>query len=154
VSTCIEEGVIIRLVAGELPAEQRESAMGHVAGCPSCRKRYEEMKATWGALGVWQLAVPERDLSAAVLAAAGRRRRVPMPWMRMAAAVALAAGLGSALGFLVPWRSQQSNVGQVVSGQEVADRIGLDALGGESLGLADLFAVEADEGFNSGEGRS
>lgn len=154
-STCIEDNILIRLVAGELSIEQREQAMGHLAGCASCRQRVEETQATWDTLGQWQVAVPEKDLSAAVITAAARARRdAPLSWLRIAAAIALAAGLGSAVGFLVPARSRQTVSVQTVSGQELAEQIGLDELGRDSSGLADLFSVEPGSDSKTEEGQS
>ncbi len=151
-SACLEDMLLIRLVAGELPPETRSEVAAHLAACAACRERYDQLAATWGVLGAWSIHAPQRDLSAAVLKAATRRS--PLPWLRIAASVALAAGLGAGVASITPPRYGQVPPPQPVSSQDLVERIGLESLGGESSGLEDLFAGEFEGRPEGEEGRS
>ena len=149
-NACIEYSTLIRLVAGELASARREQALEHLAGCADCRQRHEELQATWRTLGHWQPTAPGKDLWTAIAAQAGRRPAA-MPWARLAAAVVLAAGLGSAAAFLAPPRVTPPSHAANVSDLQFTDALGLDALGEPPSSLANLFAEPDD---SEGEARS
>lgn len=151
-SACLEDTLLIRLVAGELPPETRSEVAAHLAACTACRERYDRLAATWEVLGVWSVHAPQRDLSAAILRAATRRNL--LPWLRIAASVALAAGLGAGVASIAPPRYAQVPPPQPISDQELVGRTGLEFLGGESSGLEDLFAGESEDRAGGEEGRS
>jgi anti-sigma factor RsiW len=90
---------LIELAAGRLPAEHQADLAAHLAACPECARRRDEILATWDALGDWQVE-PGRDLAPDVLAAArapGWRKRA-RPVLRIAASVLIAIGVGHAAG--------------------------------------------------------
>ena len=106
--TCPRNGTVLRLLSGELPPDAAGEFQAHVAVCPICMSAYEELQATWGALGDWRLDVSGIDLTDRVLADAETAARSPVRatrWtapLRAAASVILAVGLGIGAGRLVP----------------------------------------------------
>jgi len=95
---------LIELAAGRLPPERRQAVEDHLAACEACRKRLAAVAGTWDALGAWAVTPPEVDLAEAVQdaarrhasgeAGAGSWHRVAL---RLAAAVAIGAGVGHAV---------------------------------------------------------
>ena len=62
------------LLAGKLAANSRESLEAHIASCPECAKRREDLRATWGLLGEWEVEDPGVDLLAGIRAAVEKNR--------------------------------------------------------------------------------
>ena len=90
---------LIELVAGRLTADRQAAVAAHLAACPECARRRDAIRATWDALGDWQVA-PGRDLAPAILAAARAPawRERAKPFLRVAASVLIAIGVGHAAG--------------------------------------------------------
>ncbi len=66
----------------------------HKLACPSCRGAYERRRRALGLLKEWRVASPQGELAAKTLARVQRLRqqpsaRLPLPWLRMAAAIAI-----------------------------------------------------------------
>jgi anti-sigma factor RsiW len=140
---CPSESDLIRLLAGELPDARQRALAEHVRQCPSCAARHAELAGVHELLGAWDVVAPLRDLHAEVMRRAVQVR--PAPWWergqwtqaraRVAAAVALAVGAGVAAGVLAPV-PQRAPEARAVAEHEVIESLGLDALGGEALGVA------------------
>jgi len=138
-TSCPDESRLIRLMAGELAEGDAVEIHTHLQLCEGCHKRFRELKATWELLGEWQPPAPQEDLAGRVLAAASRG--TPMTrkrWVQLAATVALAVGAGMAAGRLNPARTSVPRQ-MSVSEDELIDRLGLDVLSGNTVGLASLL---------------
>lgn len=153
---CPDESLLIRWVAGELPAPQRDALDRHAAQCDACRSRRTELQHVWDAAGELEFLPPPRDLTDAVLAAArqsiGRTRTPASVYaLRLAAAVALAAGLGTVAGRLLPPAAHESPATAVVSEDELLDRTGLHLLAGDNVIIAHVLEVDSADGPNQEE---
>jgi anti-sigma factor RsiW len=138
---CPDEAKLLRLLAGEVPDAEREKVLTHLAGCEACREHYRSLQATWDQLGQWEASIPSHDLTRAILAAASRES-VRSRWYarsEIAAAVLVAAGIGWAAGRLPthPSRPMPS-----VSTEEMAQQVGLDALGGDLAAFDNVFSMD------------
>ncbi len=161
--SCQRESVIVRLVGGELAeAEEREVRL-HLAACTTCAEAFEGLRGTWDELGAWNVDPTEIDLTDRVLA------RVTEPEdptrhqqffstyrgasLRVAASIALAAGLGIATGAMVP-RDPGLKAAQFASAPspvELVEALGLAELSTPSAtGLPLGFETEAPEGAEVG----
>jgi predicted anti-sigma-YlaC factor YlaD len=118
------------------PAEVR----AHLDVCPECRAVYERLAATWNLLGAWEVQALDRDLSADVVRLA-RRRSVYRRTGAMAASVLLTASLG-VVAALITGPTPRTAAAAPLDDREVAGLVGLDALGGEHLGLLVLLTPQ------------
>lgn len=126
---CPDDPILIRWMAGELPAAAAADLEAHVGTCDSCRDRYRQLRATWDLLGQLHVKPPVRDLTEQIMSAAERAKKPR--WLligRLAAAIALAAGLGVAAGLLTPVRHAPDTPAVAVSPEELLARTGLDVL--------------------------
>ncbi|MCY2953525.1 MAG: zf-HC2 domain-containing protein [Planctomycetota bacterium] len=142
---CPNETKILRLLTGELPDAERDLVLAHLAECNACRNLHRSLQATWDQLGQWEPTLPSRDLTGAILAAASRES-IHRRWYArsgIAAAILVAAGIGWTLGRQPFHPSRPMPSGTVVSTEEMAQKVGLDALGGD-LGAFDfVFSMDA-----------
>ncbi|MBN1511141.1 MAG: zf-HC2 domain-containing protein [Phycisphaerae bacterium] len=99
---------LVRYVSGEAGADDAARVEVHLVGCPTCAETVAALRETWAALDAWQLDASGVDLTERVLMAveaeeaAPRRHRWRWPALtRLAASVAIAAGLGIGAGRLV-----------------------------------------------------
>ena len=123
---CPDDPILIRRIAGELPPSAAADLDAHVGTCESCRVRLAQMKSTWDMLGELQVKPPEQDLTARIMSAT-RHSKAPR-WVvigRLAAAIALAVGLGVTAGRLTPVRTPPTPLG-TISSEELLARTGLD----------------------------
>lgn len=100
----VEDMDLIALAAGRLAPQRRDAVADHLEACAECRERYEATAEVWQALGAWKVTPPSRDLAPAVEGAARREaapqaatpawRRRARAALRLAAVVALSAGVG------------------------------------------------------------
>jgi hypothetical protein len=89
-----------------VPDEDRRSIEAHLEACESCRALYDELAADRRLLGEWDVDAFGRDLWPAIEDRLDETRPVLVrsPWsraapiMRVAAAIAIAVGLGHAAG--------------------------------------------------------
>ena len=142
---CPNEAKLLRLIAGELPDAERDLVLAHLAQCNACRELHRSLQVTWEQLGQWEPTIPSRDLTGAILAAASRESIHSRWYARsgIAAAILVAAGIGWTMGRLPsqPSRPMQSSV--AITAEEMAQKVGLDALG-DDLGAFDfVFATDA-----------
>lgn len=149
--SCPRDHLIVRFVGGELTDAEERDFRQHLAICPTCAAALEELRDTWNDLGAWHVDPTGIDLADRVLAqAAGPEDPLPRPLLlavfragqlRVAASIALAAGLGIATGALVPMdRALQGS-------QSTATPTAVELV--ESLGLAEL-ATESATGLPFG----
>ena len=70
---CVNEAILLKLIAGDLSNTERDKVSGHLAQCDACQRLHRSRQAAWDDLGEWDAAsaLPSRDLTGAVLAAAG-----------------------------------------------------------------------------------
>ncbi len=137
---CLTEPQLIRLIGGEVTAQQRAECFEHLEACPVCRDAYARLQATWDALGTWQVTPPPKDLAASILATAGQERAHPV-WrgrLAVAAAIVVSASAGVIAALAIPQRSPAVARDQITIDQ-VAEAIGLDSVGAESAVFAPLF---------------
>lgn len=141
---CLDDPILIKLIANELSDAQRGDAQAHLAACPLCRARCDELRATWDVLGEWDVPEPAHSLAPAVLQAARGRNWTWTP-MRLAAAIALAAGTGALLALNVPRQPAPPVVSaRTVAPDQVVQALGLDALGSQPA-LGDVFAETQED---------
>jgi hypothetical protein len=144
---CPQTGLILRLVAGELPSSEEESLLAHLADCPLCQSTLTQLRETWQVLGEWEV-IPPQDRQDAMLASASAlqaekgtpllQRMRQLGALRIAASFALATGLGILAGRTVPIRGFHSGQTErvVPSDAEVAESLGISELGsGPATGL-------------------
>jgi anti-sigma factor RsiW len=136
---CPTETELIRLVGGELSAARADELRQHLAHCRRCAAALAAIQSTWDVLGQWQVEPPQGNLTAAVLRAASRPR--PMPWLRIAAAILMAAGAGLLAGRTAPLSAASP---QTVSDAQLVEQLGLDALADPAVSLTQLI-LETDE---------
>lgn len=144
--SCPRDHEILRLVSGELTPAAARGLEEHLAQCAACTAARDEIGSGWRALGDWQVNTSEQDLTGAVLRRIEVDPRQDSPpafllagsgLLRVAASIALAAGLGIATGALVPvWRSTSL-------AHEDREAVAL------SLGVAEL-GVEGSTGLTLG----
>lgn len=153
---CIEDTTLIRLLRGELPAEQCAQVQQHLEECPLCQQRLAALSEAWDALGRWAVQPPdaiqfaERMHRAVRQEAAKRGCGLRRFVLRAAAAVLLAAGAGVAAALLVA-KPQVSYLPPEDAPETLVDTLGLDVLSEESgASLAQLFADENDTRFPEG----
>jgi hypothetical protein len=147
---CLNDDDLIRLIGGELSAQERDRCLEHLASCALCRQHQHEIQGTWDVLGQWQPLPPTGDLSRRILIRA-RRGAIIRRYAGIAAVLVLSAGAGVIAGLAVPSRSAPA-VAQRPSSQEVVDAVGLDALAGSGPLLEELFV--APDGSSDEEARS
>jgi anti-sigma factor RsiW len=147
---CVDEAELIKLIAGELPDARRNAVEDHLARCGKCREVHRSLRATWDQLGVWEVAMPSRNLARAVLAIASRDavRRQWLARSGIAAAIVLAAGLGW-MGGRWSWHGSTAASAPPVSTEAMVHHVGLDALGS---GLDVFDGVFPDDTQASGPG--
>lgn len=169
--SCPKEELIVRLVSGELPDTEQGDLRQHLRSCPRCAGLYEGLRKTWDELGGWDFDPAGIDLSNRVLArvtdqeqeagrgtffrwrglsglgdAARTQARGSLSWLRMAASIALAAGLGMATGVLTPldWAARVPRSAAAPTAEEVMDSLGLSEFGsGSATGLDLAFETQA-----------
>lgn len=139
---CPDDTTLLRLLAGELPDAQRDFLQSHLAQCSVCRQRHASLQATWDQLGQWQVTLPSHDLTGAILAAAGRESLRYRWYARggIAAALLVAAGVGWTAG---RWPTHAAPTVQVVSTDELAEQVGLDALSGDLSAFDNVLSIHA-----------
>lgn len=149
---CPDKSILIRWISGELAPNLTEALVRHVTACEACGKRHTELRRVWDLVGELTFDVPTHDLTDAVLRTARLPERTepsatfawPFAW-RLAAAIALAAGLGITAGRLTPVRPAQTAAASI-SSDEMLARTGLDLLAtGDSI-LAHVMESDADSG--------
>ncbi len=143
--SCPQGHLIIRLVGGELTQAEAGALRHHLATCQSCAAAFEELTAAWDDLGAWNIGPAHIDLTDRVLAQAADQETTflePLPintfnatLFRVAASVALAAGLGISAAALLS--HQQGSPGSGASSTPTATELA------ESLGLAELATQSA-----------
>ena len=137
-SGCLEDTILIRWIAGELPSAAAARAREHVVACESCRIRMRDMQATWTLLGKLRVEPAARDRTADILAAAAVARTSTRVYAaRLAAAVAVAAGLGVTAGWLRT-APQPPTLTATASFEQVAASTGLDVLAPDGI-MAPVF---------------
>lgn len=142
---CVPDNQLIRLVAGELTAAEREQVMSHLHTCAKCRHAWEELRATWELLGQADGPLPEKDLAPRVLQAATRSRSRKIRWIavaRVAATIMLAAGIGIVAGVLAPPTAPYATGATAVSDEQMIEMLELDAMDAGTDLLTGIF--EAD----------
>lgn len=140
VSDCRSDADLLKLASGRFDPREELLAREHLKSCETCARRYEDLHDTWEVLGEWAVSPPSRDLALVVAAAARRQMRFPewRVWLRVAASVALAAGIGTAAGLLTPVRPART--AGPVSGDALLRTIGVDALVEPAPILSDVFS--------------
>ena len=157
---CPQNGVILRLLSGELEPGARRELQDHLEACSACRSAYEDLQASWDALGDWQVDVSAIDLTERVLTKAddaGRCQCQPVRlaayWtvpLRAAASIVLAAGLGVGAGYLVPAGKSAAIPGPSAALEDMSEALEWIGLASESAtGLP--FGLEPDEAPEGGE---
>lgn len=142
-TSCPEETRLIRMVASELAEAESLALQAHLNDCESCRAKARQLEATWNLLGYPPVALPDSDLTGRVMAAVSIPQSAKWTgrWGRLAATIALAAGLGAGAGWLTP-SGGRIQAEAAVSEDELIESLGLRNLSGESGGLAGLFDDE------------
>lgn len=151
---CVNEAMLLKLIAGDLPDAERDKVLAHLAQCDACQRLHRSLQAAWDDLGEWEAVsvLPSRDLTGDVLAAAGAES-VRSRWYasaRIAAAILVAAGAGWTAGRLSPHAHQGPQTVASASADEVALKVGLDALGGDSSIADSLFPVSTTDESDAG----
>lgn len=140
---CLHDSQLIRLVAGELSAEERAECLAHMETCAHCRQRLEAQQQAWEMLGQWGVDLPPGEFTVDVHRPLGRIEPVQTSsnrhhW-RMAAAVMLAVGAGVVAGLTVP-SAPTSIAAAEVPHDQVFEQLGLDELAQSSGPLEALLA--------------
>ena len=148
--------MIIRLVGGEMADAEERDVRQHLAACPICAQAFQELRGTWDDLGTWEVHSTDTDLTDRVLNQVREEENpirhpllmvvVKASQLRVAASIALAAGLGVATGALVPRDRalQGSQPPSIPAAAEVAEALGLTELATPSAtGLPLGFEPEA-----------
>jgi anti-sigma factor RsiW len=108
----IDDINLFEYVSGRLPDAEAEQLRQHMAGCPACQKRYQDVVDVWDSLGQWHVDSSGHQIADRIEALAAEdesgRRKSPArtnPFMRsftaalrVAAAVTIAIGAGHLLG--------------------------------------------------------
>ena len=157
--SCPRGHLIIRLLGGKMAGAEERDFRQHLATCASCATMFEELRGTWDELGAWEVDATGTDLTARVLArATDQENPVRHPLLiaafkagqlRVAASIALAAGLGIATGALLPRdrASQGPQSSVATTAVELAEALGLAELATQSAtGLPLGFEPEAPTG--------
>ena len=132
---CPSESLVIRYVAGELSEPEASLVTDHASACDACRQLLARHQALWDTLADGMTAVPERDLTRAILTAASRPALSGSPW-RIAAAVLVAVGAGIAAGAVVPVPSLTAvSITTDADADAAAFALGLDAIVVDQTGL-------------------
>ena len=106
-ATHLSEIELIELAGGKLSQATEAKAMAHLQACEPCAQRYGQTKETWQLLGQWDVAAPSLE----PIAISTPKRDAPVSggffqWrhvadaLRIAAVLALAAGVGVTAGWL------------------------------------------------------
>jgi len=137
---------LLEYLAGRLPPDRRAAVEARAAGSESVRRRLDELRGTWDALGRWEVDASDRDLLPGVLARVERERtlvvRLPSRWRAVARVaamwlVAVAVGVGAGR-YVVSQRrpTEQDGATAAVEDEDVVQALYLDAIGsGDALGL-------------------
>lgn len=108
----LDEGTIVRLLDGEIADGERRVAEAHLADCPACRASRERVAKLSRAFTGWvALADPEdgADPERVPAPRGGRSWISSVPLLRVAAAIALLAGVALALPPALRWARDQSS---------------------------------------------
>jgi anti-sigma factor RsiW len=154
--SCPDEPRLIRLVSGELDAQEAQTLERHVAECPRCEAALEELRATWSVLGEWTEDAPTADLWPTLRAALeleAQRRGVWLPRtgpaiLRAAASLAVAVGLGWATGeWITPRPPGSQNEPLETSIDDALEPLGVDEfVGSSATGLELVFEETTQNG--------
>jgi len=122
------------LVGGELSEAEERDVRRHVASCADCAAALQGLRGTWDDLGAWDVDVSSTDLTDRVLGRAGDQENpdrhplltaaLEVRRLRVAASIALAAGLGIATAALIP--ADQASAG--LTADELVEALGLGEL--------------------------
>ncbi len=88
---------LLRLLGGEAGADERRRIEARLAAEPELRLAQRRLEAVWSRLDP-PAEVPEPDLADEVMARVREAEPVAPPWVRLAAAAALAAGIALGVG--------------------------------------------------------
>lgn len=120
---CPQEDMLIGLISGQMTVQTREACLAHLDQCEACRRRYQDLQATWDALGEWTVDAPQRDLVPAIVA--DLKRSDTRRWrLALAASVALAAGAGILAALAIPARRPATVASEQAVHQLLADSFG------------------------------
>jgi anti-sigma factor RsiW len=78
----VSDGDLIRLTAGDLPADRRGPVAEHLRSCTRCGRRMRAFEATWRLMGEWTVPGTSRDLWPQVRAALDEERPPRRRWGR------------------------------------------------------------------------
>ena len=104
-------------------SDQADDVVQHLRQCDPCRQRWQDLQATWDALGDWTIDEPQTDLTDRIVQRAVSVSVIslgqPKVWLRIAASVIIGVGLGALV------ERMESNS---VSAEEASRAIYLDSL--------------------------
>jgi anti-sigma factor RsiW len=152
---CPRTSDILEMLSNRLDSERSPELRAHIAACAICAEALRELEVPWTALGSWTLEPSAVDVVDAVLERAGHVEQAPAPgrmalWrrpLRIAASIAIAAGLGIGAGSVVPVPAFSTEPSE----EQVAESLGLTAFATDSAtGL--LAALELPDAGEEAEG--
>lgn len=108
----IDDMQLIEYVAGGLTAASTNAISDHIASCPQCAQRKDEMIETWNIMGQWDIDhdsnVNSSNIALKIVAKAQKQSRIGGTYfirtkliptaLRYAASILIAIGVGSMLG--------------------------------------------------------
>ena len=99
----INDTQMLDMLGGHVQADEQESLLAHIAQCPNCQQRLDELKQTWNDLGALEIDTSRLDLLSNLTSAIHYRSRhinflSIQGLTRIAASILLAAVIGHVAG--------------------------------------------------------
>ena len=99
----INDTQILDMLGGHIQADDQESLLAHIAQCPNCQQRLDELKQTWNDLGALEIDTSRIDLLSNLTSAIHYRSRhinflSIQGLTRIAASILLAVVIGHVAG--------------------------------------------------------
>lgn len=153
----VSPSILIRLAAGDMSPDERPGVEAHLAGCVTCRRVFDDLRATHSRLGEWRIDASGRDTWAAIdsVLDTTANHRPAWAWSRRLSRIAAAIVLGSGVGYGAGWlaRSQvASTTGEATAAgaDEALAALGFGAIESPSAtGLFTVISPDDDPSANS-----
>ena len=148
----LENRQMFEMLAGQVPPEQYDAGLRHMAECRQCRSRWDDLQETWGDLGQWEFQACDDDFTESILEKAAQAQTTAEPaavrFFRLSSLVRIAASIliGVFVGHLA---GRIPAMGSTPSKQDIVQAMHLETL---TLSSSTGFGEPLLESISAGDG--